>query len=166
MARLHSSTSSRTARLRFATSSQVSRTPGRLLSKASTPGTLLLTAALKNCKTIRRSQFPNSLFRVLRVRVPLREPVSPIHHAARRDRAADGGDLTRRYRCLYPVTGLGTARGRLPHHSSRDVLSWRQPNRDGDDSNCAARTAVWSTAGAQPDDLHQFGRNLGHRPAV
>src|SRR5579863_10710740 len=162
MARLHSSTSSRTARLRFATSSQVSRTPGRLLSKASTSGMLLLTAALKNCKTIRRLQFPNSLFRVLRVRVPLRESVSPIHHAARRDRAADGGDLTRRYRCLYPVTGLGTARGRLPHHPSRHLLSRRQPDRNGDDGYGTARAAVWSTARAQPDDLHKFGRNLGH----
>src|SRR5271155_4559114 len=113
----------------------------------------LPTAVLTNCKTIPRSQFPSSLFPVPPVRVQLRESVSPIHHAARRDRAADGGDLTRRYRCLYPITGLGTARGRLPHHSGPHVLSWRQPDRDGDDGYGTARAPVWPASGTQPDDL-------------
>src|SRR6202453_1701119 len=138
------------ARRKFAISSQVSPMPARPRLKALIPGMRLPTAVLTNCKTIRRSQFPSSLFLAPRVRVQLRESVSPIHHAARRDRAADGGDLTRRYRCLYPITGLGTSRGRLSHHPGSYLLLRRQPDRDGDDGYGTARAPVWPASGTQP----------------
>src|SRR5580658_9962614 len=104
---------------RSAISRQALWMPARPPSKASIQATSLPTAALTSCKTIRKSSFPSSQFPPLRARVQPREPVSPIHHAAGGDRSADGGDLAGRYRGVYPVAGLGPARGRLPDNPDR-----------------------------------------------
>ena len=47
-----------------------------------------------------------------------------------------------------------------------DPLSRRQPGGDGLLGHRAARSAVRPDAGAEPDDLGQLGRRVGHHPAV
>ena len=67
------------------------------------------TAALKSCRTIRRSWSPRPARPPTRAGAPPRESVAPIHHAAGCDLAADGGDSAGRHRRLYTIAGLGAA---------------------------------------------------------
>ena len=70
------------------------------------------------------------------------EPVAPVHPAADRDLAADGGAAARGRRRLPAAAGLGAAAGRLPDDPGGHVLSRRQPRRDGLVGHRAARAAV------------------------
>ena len=66
----------------------------------------------------------------------------------------------------HAVAGFGAAAGRLPDDSGAHLLSRRQPRRDGHHGDGAAGTPVRPDAGAEPDDLDQRRRRLGHRAAV
>ncbi len=151
----------------IATSNPVSRMPDRPRSKASIQETSWPTAASKSCKTIRRSQFPNSL-RPAGCQ-PRASSVSPSRPFILRPVA------TSLLMAAILLVGI-VAYTQLPVSALPEVdyptiqvahfLSGRQPGRHGDHRDRAAGTAVWPDAGAEPDDLHQFGRNLGHRAAV
>src|SRR5881409_3257274 len=54
------------------------------------------------------------------------EPFSLVYPPARRDVIADGRHSPGGRGSLLPVAGFGTAAGRLPDHSSADLLSRRQ----------------------------------------
>ena len=68
------------------------------------------------------------------------------------------GDPARRHRRLPAAAGLGAAAGGLSDDSGRDVLSGRQPGRDGLGRHRAARAAVRPGAGPEPDDVDQLRR--------
>ena len=69
-------------------------------------------------------------------------------------------------RRLQAVAGLGAAASRLSDDPGADVLSRRQPGRDGVVGDRAAGTAVRTGAGPEPDDLDQLRRELGHHAAI
>ena len=59
------------------------------------------------------------------------------------------------------AAGLGAAGSRLPDDPGRDVLSRRQPRRDGVVGDGAARAAVRPDAGPAADDVDEFDGALG-----
>ena len=93
-------------------------------------------------------------------------PSRSVHPAAGRDVPADGGHPARGRRGLSPAAGLGVAAGGLPDDPGADVLSRRQPGRDGVVHHGAARAAVRPGARLEADDLDQFRRQLGHHAAI
>ena len=67
---------------------------------------------------------------------------------------------------LQATAGLSAAGGRLSNDPSGHVLSRRESGRGGVGDYCAAGTTVRTSAGLEPDDLGQFGRQLDHHAAV
>ncbi len=126
------------------------------------------TAASKSWSTARRFSSPKSRSRPhpLTPPRPLHESISAIHSAAGRNFAADGRNSAGGHRRIHAVAGLGAAGGRLPDDPGAHLLSRRQPRRDGDHRHCAAGAPVRRDAGAEPDDLDQRRRRVGHRASV
>ena len=85
-------------------------------------------------------------------------PSRALHPAAGRDVAADGRTPARRRRRLSAAAGLGAAASGLSDDPGRDVLSGRQPGRDGLLGHGAARAAVRTGAGPEADDVDQLRR--------
>src|ERR1700679_618111 len=94
------------------------------------------------------------------------ESVSRIYPAAGRDLPVDGGDSARRICGLHAIAHLGAARSGLPDHSGGDILSRGESRRDGVGSNGSAGKTVWPGAGAEPDDVHQCGRQVDYSFAI
>ena len=69
-------------------------------------------------------------------------------------------------RGIPATAGFRAAAGRLPHDPGADVLSRRQPRRDGFVGDRALGAAVRPGAGTGPDDVDQLRRELGHHLAV
>ena len=65
---------------------------------------------------------------------------------------------------LLPVSALPA--GGLPDHPGRDLLSGREPRRDGLVGDRAARAPVRPDARAEPDDVDELERQLGDHAAV
>src|SRR5882757_2181068 len=125
------------------------------------------TAALRDCRTRRRSKFRTRRYPPRPFpRTALREPVPTIYRTTGSDVAADGGDLAGRPGCVYAATGVGATAGRLSDDPGVDVLSRREPGRDGDDGDGPAGTAIWTIAGIESDDVDELRRNVGDRAAV
>src|ERR1700756_5726530 len=96
----------------------------------------------------------------------LNESLSHIYFAAGSHDLADGRDHAGGPLRLPLSAALGLARGRLSDHSGPDLLSGRQPRRDGLIGYRPARGAVRPNAGPQPDVLDELSRRLGHHPAI
>ena len=94
------------------------------------------------------------------------EPVRPVHPPPDRDVAADGGAAAGRRRRLPATAGLGAAGSGLPDDSGGDVLSGREPGRDGVGGHRAARASVRTGARPEADDVDQLRRGVGHHAAV
>ena len=72
----------------------------------------------------------------------------------------------RRRRRLPAAAGLGAAAGRLPDDPGRDVLSGREPGRDGLAVTAPLERQFGQMPGLEPDDVDQLRRRLGHHAAV
>ena len=94
------------------------------------------------------------------------ESVTDIHPPADRHLAADDRHPAGGRGRLQAVARLGVAGSRLPDHPGDDVLSGRQPGRDGVVGDRSARAAVRPGARPPADDLHQFHWAFHHHPAV
>ena len=64
------------------------------------------------------------------------------------------------------AAGRGAAPGRLSDHPGGDLLSGRKPGSDDVLGDRAPGAPIRPGPRAQPDDLDQLGRRLGHHPAV
>ncbi len=64
------------------------------------------------------------------------------------------------------LAGVGVAAGGLPDDSDHDVLSGRKSGGDVVVGDGAAGAAVWADAGAEPDDVDEFVRQLADHAAV
>src|SRR6185437_11048557 len=89
------------------------------------------------------------------------EPITAIYSAAGRYVAADVRHSAGGHCSVHAVAGIGLARSGIPDYPGDDVLPRGQPERDGHYGDSASGTAVRPNAGAEPDDLDQFGRGLG-----
>src|ERR1700736_1796435 len=65
------------------------------------------------------------------------ESITAVHFAARRHYIVDGGDFAGGLRRIPAVAGLRVAASRLSDHPGANVLSGRQPGRDGVGGYCA-----------------------------
>src|SRR5437660_11145095 len=72
--------------------------------------------------------------------VPGDEPVAAVYSAAGCHHTPHGGSHSGGLGRLPAIAGLGSAASRLPHHSSANVLSRRQPRGHGFFGDRAART--------------------------
>src|ERR1700722_16246357 len=105
---------------------------------------LLPTAAATSSRTTRRlplrsrPNHPDPKSRVAREH----ESVSPIYPAASGNFPPDGRHFPGRYCGLFATPGFGVTGGRLSNDSSRDVLSWGQSERRGNDGDGSAGTAI------------------------
>src|SRR5208282_1263943 len=132
------------------------------------------TAASISCRTKPRSPFRTRLRRLppRRPRPPPprgaapREPIASVYPAAGSHIFADGRNPPGWSGWLYATAGLRIAGSRLSDHSGAHVLSRSKPDGDGDDGDGAPGASVRSTAGFEPDDLHQFRRMFRHCAAV
>src|ERR1700748_1105470 len=124
-------------------------------------------AASISCRTMRRSSCrPSQTPREQRPGVALLESIPSVYSATCRNLVADGCDFASRYCELYAAACVGAASGRLSDDPGADVLPWRESAGDGDDGDGPAGAPVWPAAGSEPDDLEQFGRDLGGGAAV
>ena len=94
------------------------------------------------------------------------EPVPPLHRTAGRDDAADVRHPDGRRRRLSLPAAVGAARGRLSDHPGADLLSRREPGGDDLVGDGAAGAPVRPDAEPDADDVAEFGRLLGHHPAL
>ena len=94
------------------------------------------------------------------------ESVTAVYFAAGRDHAPDGRHSAGGLRGLPPASRFRSSAGRLPHHSGADVLSRRQPGRDGLLGHRAARAPVRPDSRPEPDDLDELLRQLHHHSAI
>src|SRR5882724_4934369 len=94
------------------------------------------------------------------------ESFSALHSTPGRYVSIDGGNSVGGNRCVPATPGLCFAGGRLSDYPGDYVLSGGESGCDGLGSHCSARTAVWASAGSEPDDLNEFGRQLGNHLAV
>src|ERR1700676_2423272 len=88
------------------------------------------------------------------------ESVSPIYSAASGNFPFDGRHLPGRYCRLYATPGFGLTGGRLSNDSGRHVLSRGQSECRRNDGDGATRTAIWSDARIEPDDVDEFWCHL------
>src|SRR5258705_2542018 len=102
-----------------------------------------------------------------RLRGDLRdESVAAVYSAARCNHAADGGRDSGGTGGLSPVARFRAASGGLPNHSGADVLSRRQPRRDGVFGHGAAGTQLRTNPRTVADDLDEFVWKFSHHPAI
>src|SRR5260370_31885010 len=87
---------------------------------------------------------------------PRDEPVTAVHSAAGRHHPFDGWRPPRGLGRLPATADLCIATGRLPHDSSANLLSRRQPRRPGFLGYSAARAPVRTNSRLKPDDLHEL----------
>ena len=69
-------------------------------------------------------------------------------------------------RRLSAAADVGAARGRLPDDPGDHALPGRQPRRDDDVGDGAARAPVRPDAGTEPDVVDELGRRVGDHAAV
>ncbi len=94
------------------------------------------------------------------------EPFAPIHSQADCDIVIDARDFAGRNRGLQTAAGVGSARSGLPHDAGGDLLSGREPGRDGFRGDRAARAAVRTGSGIESDDFDELGRLVCHHAAI
>src|ERR1700687_5390671 len=82
------------------------------------------------------------------------ESLTAVHSAAGRHYSLDGWRPPRGLGRLPAIAYLRLAAGRLPHHSSTNLLSRRQPGRHGFLGHRAARASVRPDSRPEPDDLY------------
>src|SRR5258708_30805017 len=94
------------------------------------------------------------------------ESVAAVYSAARCNHAADGGRDSGGTGGVSPVARFRPASGGLPNHSGADVLSRRQPGRDGVFGHGAAGTQLRPNPRLAADDFHEFVWKFSHHPAI
>src|SRR6267143_5615405 len=94
------------------------------------------------------------------------EPVAAVHFAASRHHSPDGRRPPGGLGCLPPIAHLRVASGRLPYDSGANVLSRRQSGRHGLLGYGAPRAPVRPDPWPEPDDFHEFLRQLHHHAAI
>jgi len=92
--------------------------------------------------------------------------LAPVHPAAGRHDACSWPRCCWRAPRVSPVADLRSARGGLPDHPGLHVLPGGEPGRHGVVGHRPARAVPRADARAEPDDLHQLGRQLGDHAAV
>src|ERR1700682_402187 len=139
---------------------------------------LLLAGCLAEFRTVATRELQGRLFRLrsaartlvlhqpASLQVLRDESVTAVYFAACRDHSVNGRRSPGWFRRVSPIAGFGAAPSRLPHHSGADVLSGRQPGRGGFSRHCTPGASIWSNPRSQPDDLHEFLRELHHYAAI
>ncbi len=94
------------------------------------------------------------------------ESVSHLHPAPGRHHAADGGDPAGGHRRLSRAAAVRAARSRLSDDSGRDAVSRGESRCDDVVGHCAARAAIRTDAGTQPDVVDELRRRIGDHIAV
>src|ERR1700731_1924468 len=87
---------------------------------------------------------------------PRDESLTAVHSAAGRHHPLDGWRPPRGLGRLPAITHLRLAAGRLPHNSSTNLLSRRQPGRHGFLGHRAPRAPVRPDSRLEPDDVHKL----------
>src|SRR5579862_4088233 len=97
---------------------------------------------------------------------PSSESVANLYSAAGGDVPHDGRHRTGRHGRLFSIAGVRLAAGGLSDYPGPDVLSGRESRGGHFGGDGAAGEAVWPGARPEPDDLHQFLRQLADHSAV
>src|ERR1700730_2448692 len=99
-------------------------------------------------------------------KAPLDESFAAVYFTAGGDHAADGRHPVGGIRGVPAASGFRFTASRLPHDTSADVLSGRQPRRDGLLRHCTGGASGRPNPWAEPDALHKFIRQLDHYFAI
>src|ERR1700682_434296 len=125
---------------------------------------------LRRSKATRRAARARGGARKLRNRVtPLgsrNESITAVYFAAGRHHIADGGDFAGGFCGVPSVAGLCFAASRLSDDPGANILSRRQPGRDGVFGDGAARAAVWPGAGTETNELNELLLQLRYHAAI
>src|SRR6267143_3193806 len=97
---------------------------------------------------------------------PPDESITAVHSAAGRHHPLDGWRPPRRLGRLPAIAHLCLAAGRLPHNSSTNLLSRRQPGRHGFLGHRAPRAPIRPDSRPESDDLHEFLWQLDYHSPI
>ena len=97
---------------------------------------------------------------------PSHESFSAVYSAACRHHTPDGRRASRWFCCLSTVAGVRASPGGLPYDPDSNFLSRRESRRDGFIGYRSPRAPVRPNPRPQPNDLHEFVRELGHHSPI